>query len=60
MMDGKYLHAIYMTHILNLIVQDGLKEIGPSIKRVRHIVKCVRSSSTRKKNFLKGVEIQKI
>ena len=49
-----------MTHILNLIVKDGLKEIGPSIKRVRQMVKYVRSSSSRTRNFLKCVEMQKI
>ncbi|KAH0655861.1 hypothetical protein KY285_030743 [Solanum tuberosum] len=49
-----------MAHILNLIVQDGPKEIGPSIKRARHMVKYVRSSSARTKNFLKCVEMQKI
>ena len=59
-MDGKHLHVRCMIHILNLILQDGLKEIGPSIKQVRHIVKCVRSSSTRTRNFLKCVEIQKL
>ncbi|PHU25046.1 hypothetical protein BC332_03378 [Capsicum chinense] len=33
-MDGKNLHVRYMAHILNQIVQDGLKKSGLSIKRV--------------------------
>ncbi|XP_015072678.1 zinc finger BED domain-containing protein RICESLEEPER 2-like [Solanum pennellii] len=60
LMEGKHLHVRCMAHKLNPIVQDGLKEIGPSIKRVRQMVKYVRSSSSRTRNFLKRVEMQKI
>ncbi|KAH0653026.1 hypothetical protein KY289_030704 [Solanum tuberosum] len=60
MMDGKHIHVRCMAHILNLIVQDDFKEIDPSIKRVRQIVKYVRSSSTRTRNFLKCVDMQNI
>ncbi|KAH0743313.1 hypothetical protein KY290_031306 [Solanum tuberosum] len=60
MMDGKHIHVRCMAHILNLIVQDDFKEIDPSIKRVRQMVKYVRSSSTRTRNFLKCVEMQNL
>lgn len=56
-MNGKHLHVRCMTHIHNLIVQDSLKEIGPSVKLVRQMVKYVGSSSTRIKILL---EMQKI
>ncbi|KAM3309137.1 hypothetical protein P3S67_010881 [Capsicum chacoense] len=59
-MDGKHLYVRCMTHIINLIVLDGLKEIGPSIKKVRRMVKYVRSSPTRTRNFIKCCEMQKI
>ncbi|KAM3218199.1 hypothetical protein P3L10_022729 [Capsicum annuum] len=31
-MEGQHLHVRYMSHILNLIMQDGLKEIDKSVK----------------------------
>ena len=41
LMEGKHLHVRCMAHILNLIMQDGLKEIGHSIKKVRQILGCI-------------------
>jgi hypothetical protein len=43
-------------HILNLIVQDGLKEIDDAIKKVRDSVKYVRRSLRRKQKFLEAVK----
>ncbi|XP_070036265.1 zinc finger BED domain-containing protein RICESLEEPER 2-like [Nicotiana tomentosiformis] len=40
-----------MAHILNLIVQDGLKEIDASVTRVRNIVRYVRSLPARTLKF---------
>ncbi|XP_060202664.1 zinc finger BED domain-containing protein RICESLEEPER 2-like [Lycium barbarum] len=59
-MDGKHLHVRCMAHILNLIVQEGLKEIDASVKRVRQMVRYVRGSSARTRSFKKCCEVQKV
>ena len=50
-----------ITHILNLVVNEGLKESGMSVKRVRVVVRYVRNSPARLHKFkefadLLGVE----
>ncbi|XP_031108585.1 zinc finger BED domain-containing protein RICESLEEPER 2-like [Ipomoea triloba] len=40
----KYLHMRCIAHILNLVVQDGLKECDTAVKRVREVVRYVRNS----------------
>ncbi|KAM3304009.1 hypothetical protein P3S67_015041 [Capsicum chacoense] len=59
-MEGEHLHVRCMAHILNLIVQDGLKEIDKSVKRVRQVVKYVKQSATRVKKFKECCEFQLI
>jgi len=49
--DGKYLHMRCAAHIVNLIVQDGLKEVDQSIKRVQTAVKFVRGGTSRIAKF---------
>ncbi|XP_016480700.2 zinc finger BED domain-containing protein RICESLEEPER 3-like [Nicotiana tabacum] len=49
-----------MAHIINLIVQDGLKEIGDSIKRVRQAMRYIRQSPTRIKKFKDSCEMANI
>ncbi|GJR77892.1 zinc finger BED domain-containing protein RICESLEEPER 2-like protein [Tanacetum coccineum] len=49
--DGKFLHVRCGAHVLNLIVQSGLKVIEKSIEKVRDSVKYVRGSGGRKKCF---------
>jgi hypothetical protein len=40
--EGKYIHMRCVAHILNLVVQDGLKEVDQSIKRVQAAIRFVR------------------
>ena len=41
--------------MVNLVVQDGLKDIEQSVVEIRESVKYVRGSQTRKQNFLECV-----
>ncbi|KAM3250252.1 hypothetical protein P3L10_004321 [Capsicum annuum] len=50
-MNGEHLHVRCMAHIINLIVQDGLKVTGVSIEMVRKAVKYIRQSPARCKRF---------
>jgi hypothetical protein len=44
---GKYLYVRCAAHIVNLIVQDGLKEVNMSIKRVRVVARYIRNGGSR-------------
>ncbi|KAL4275935.1 hypothetical protein AHAS_Ahas20G0156900 [Arachis hypogaea] len=50
-LNGEYLHMRCCTHILNLIVKDGLKEIDDLVAKIRDAVKYVRSSNSRLTRF---------
>ncbi|XP_031131843.1 zinc finger BED domain-containing protein RICESLEEPER 2-like [Ipomoea triloba] len=47
----KYLHMRCIAHILNLVVQDGLKESDDSVKKVRDCVRYMRNSPARLQKF---------
>ena len=47
----KYVNMHCSAHILNLVVNEGLKEAGNSIKRAREAVRYVRNSPARLHKF---------
>uniref|UniRef100_A0ACD5Y1D4 Uncharacterized protein n=1 Tax=Avena sativa TaxID=4498 RepID=A0ACD5Y1D4_AVESA len=50
--EGKLLHVRRRTHVLNIIVQDGLREIKPIVNNIRKSAKFVKSSQGRVEKFL--------
>ncbi|KNA24520.1 hypothetical protein SOVF_015220 [Spinacia oleracea] len=59
-LNGEFLHMRCASHILNLIVRDGLKECGRSVLKLRTAVKYVRSSPARLQRFKACVQQEKI
>ncbi|XP_052209308.1 zinc finger BED domain-containing protein RICESLEEPER 2-like [Diospyros lotus] len=53
---GEFFHLRCRAHVLNLVVQEGLKEIDDSIHKVRESIKYVRGSQVRKQKFLECVK----
>jgi hypothetical protein len=58
--EGEYLHMRCVAHVINLIVNEGLKEIDTSISRVRAAVKYIKSGTSRLVNFKKCAELAKV
>ena len=59
-LGGKNLHVRCAAHIINLVVVDGVKEVGESVARVRGAVRFVRQSPARLRRFKECVEFEKI
>ncbi|KAK9668313.1 hypothetical protein RND81_13G050600 [Saponaria officinalis] len=56
MCNGDYFHVRCCAHILNLIVQEGLKDLDDVILKVRESVKYNKGSQSRKQRFLSCVQ----
>jgi hypothetical protein len=48
---GDFFHIRCCAHVLNIIVQDGIKELGDSVTKIRESVKYVSGSEGRKIKF---------
>ncbi|WOL20210.1 zinc finger BED domain-containing protein RICESLEEPER 2-like [Canna indica] len=55
-LNGDLFHLRCCAHILNLIVQEGLKNVDIVVEKVRDSVKYVRGSQSRKEKFLECVK----
>jgi hypothetical protein len=51
LLEGQHLHVRCCAHILNILVQDGMKIIHEAIHKIRELLKHVDSSSTRLQDF---------
>ncbi|PKU75596.1 Putative AC transposase [Dendrobium catenatum] len=53
---GEFFHIRCCAHVVNLIVQEGLKEVDISILKVRESIKYVKGSQARKQKILECVK----
>ncbi|KAK5775565.1 hypothetical protein PVK06_043466 [Gossypium arboreum] len=58
--NGKYLHMRCTTHIVKLIIVEGLKEMKKYVEHVKGAVRYVRQSPARLQKFKERVMAEKI
>jgi hypothetical protein len=59
-LGGEFIHMRCAAHILNLIVNEGLKGLGDCVSNIRNAVKFVRSSPQRMARFKECIKCEKI
>ena len=59
-LGGQYLHMRCASHILNLVVKEGLKYLDKSIVKIRTLVKYCKASPSRMQKFLACVAEEKL
>lgn len=52
-LKGEFMHVRCIAHIMNLVVNDGMKLVDDSVSRVRNAIRFVRSSPARLERFKK-------
>jgi delta 1-pyrroline-5-carboxylate dehydrogenase len=58
-LEGEFLHMRCAAHMLNLVVNEGLKRLGDCVSNIRNAVKFVRSSPQRMKKFKECIKCEK-
>jgi hypothetical protein len=59
-LEGEFLHMQCVVHILNLVVNEGLKDLGDCVPNIRNAMRCVRSSLERMAKFKYCIEWKNI
>ena len=58
--NGDYVHIRCCAHILNLVVQEGLKVISGCLQNIRETIKYLKGSPMRKEKFVECVKLMAI